>query len=348
MARPQRASGRRFLLCILLALFCAACSKAKATSTAPAASATGYELEELRYQGFSGQVTFPELADDLGYLAPLRLKLVGMTISGPQDIQSVVTGDVDFGGAFNGAIIKLIAASAHIRPVIGYYGIDEETWGGFFVVDGSPIHDARDLLGKKVAVNTLGAHMEFTLREYLGRAGLTKAEIDQVTLVVVPPVSGEQALRQKQVDVSVLMGILRDRALERGGIHKLFSDYDLFGKLTAGSYVMRQDFLSTNPRAARHFVEAVAKAIAWAQTTPRDDVIARYTRIIQARQRNEDASVVKFWRSTGVAQKGGVIVDHEYQIWLDWLVKDGQLKPGQLRAHDLYTNELNPFANQPI
>ena len=54
------------------------------------------EKTEIRYQGWAGQVTFIELADDLGYLAPLKLKWVGNTISGPQDIQTVVTGDIDY------------------------------------------------------------------------------------------------------------------------------------------------------------------------------------------------------------------------------------------------------------
>ncbi len=40
-------------------------------------------------KGWAGQVTFPELAEDLGYLAPVKLKWVGNTISGPQDIQTV-------------------------------------------------------------------------------------------------------------------------------------------------------------------------------------------------------------------------------------------------------------------
>src|SRR5206468_11798347 len=82
------------------------------------------EKTEVRYQGWAGQVTFPELAEDLGYLAPLKLKWIGNTISGPQDIQAVVTGDIDVGGAFYGAILKLIAAKAPIKAVVGYYGSD--------------------------------------------------------------------------------------------------------------------------------------------------------------------------------------------------------------------------------
>lgn len=308
-------------------------------------AAPALEKTELRYQGWAGQVLFPELAEDLGYLGPLKLKWVGNTISGPQDIQTVVTGDVDFGGAFYGAIVKLIAAKAPIKPVIGYYGSDDHTWQGYFVQEGSPIKGPRDLIGKKVVVNTLGAHLEFVLREYLARGGLTPEEAKQVTLVVVPPVNGEQALRQGQVEVATLAGVLRDKALERGGIRKLFSDKDLFGNFTGGAYVLSDKFVKDNPNTARLFVEATARAIEWARTTPPEEVRARFEKIVAQRKRNEDSSSIKYWKSTGVAGKGGLINDKELQVWIDWLVKDGVLKLNQLRAASLYTNEFNPYRN---
>ncbi|WP_354214029.1 MULTISPECIES: ABC transporter substrate-binding protein [unclassified Bradyrhizobium] len=195
--------------------------------TAPAFAEPPLDKTEIRYQGSAGQVTFIELAEDLGYLAPLKLKWVGNTISGPQDIQTVVTGDIDIGGAFYGAILRLISAKAPVKAVVGYYGSDANTNYGYFVKDDSPIKTARDLIGKKVAVNTLGAHLEFVLREYLARSGLSASEAKQVTLVAIPPVSGEQTLRQGQVEVSALSGVLRDKALERGGIRSLFNDTDL-------------------------------------------------------------------------------------------------------------------------
>ncbi|WP_437662267.1 hypothetical protein [Sorangium sp. So ce1182] len=122
----------RGLAALLVAVAVLGCSKA---SSAPlgGGDAEGYEKLELRYEGGTG-VSFPELAEDLGFLAPLRLSFVGSSISGPHNIQSVVTGDTDFGGAFNGAVIKLFAARAPIKAVIGYYGVDEETWSGFYVL----------------------------------------------------------------------------------------------------------------------------------------------------------------------------------------------------------------------
>jgi ABC-type nitrate/sulfonate/bicarbonate transport system substrate-binding protein len=97
----------------------AACGKAAHSSAAAGAKTT-----TLRYQGSVGQVTPPELAQDLGYLGNVNLKWVGNTISGPQDIQSAATGQIDYGGAFNGSVAKLAAAGAPITAVIGYYGVD--------------------------------------------------------------------------------------------------------------------------------------------------------------------------------------------------------------------------------
>jgi ABC-type nitrate/sulfonate/bicarbonate transport system substrate-binding protein len=329
------------LLSVVLAFALSACSSVK--SKDPETS-SDYELNELRYQGSAGLVTFPELAEDLGYLAPVTLKFVGNTISGPQDIQAVATGDTDFGMAFNGAIIKLIAAKVPIRAVVGGYGVDQQTFSGFYVLEDSPIRSARDLIGKKIAVNTLGAHHEFMLREYLQRNGLSSAEAKQVELIVLPPVNTEQGLRQKQVEVATLGNLLRDKALERGGIRALFTDYELFGTFTAGSYAMSQRFLARNPKTARKFVEAVAKAIEWARATPREQVIARFKAIIAKRKRDENADAVSYWKSTGIAGKGGTLSAREFQLWLDWLVKEHELAPGAVALRDVFSNDWNRYS----
>jgi len=319
-----------------------ACSREEAPR--PARPASGYETLELRYQGNNGIITPAELAEDLGYLAPVRLSFVGSTISGPASVQAVVTGDTDFGGAFNGAVIKLIAAKAPIVAIVGYYGVDDRRQSGFYVLNESPITGARDLLGKKISMNTLGAHSEFMVKEYLFRAGLGREDAQQVTLVVLPPVNGEQVLRQKQVDVAILGDIYRDRIIERGGARSIVSDYQMFGEFTAGSYVMMKSFIRDNPNTARKFVDAVGRAVEWARHTPREQVIARFRDIVAKRGRNEDGAALKYWRSYGVAGRGGLISDGDFQIWIDWMVKDGELEPGKLPVRELYTNDLNPFA----
>jgi len=334
----------RWLVLSALGLLCA-CSRTEARTEGTAPSE--FETLELRYQGNNGTVTPVELAEELGYLAPIRLNFVGSTVSGPASVQAVVTGDTDFGGAFNGAIIKLIAAKTPIVAVVGYYGVDDKRRSDLFVLANSPIQAPRDLLGKSVSMNTLGAHSEFFVKEFLFRNHLDSNEARQVTMLVIPPVNGEQVLRQGRVDIAILGDIYRERALETGGLRSLTSDFELFGKFTAGTYVMKTQFIKQHPAVARRFVEAVARALDWSRETPREQVVARLVEIIGKRGRNEDDSVVKYWRSYGVNGKGGTISDREFQLWIDWMVKDGELAPGQLAASSLYTNELNPFSRLP-
>ena len=314
---------------------------AAAVSTACGTASGSSSTKTLRYQGSAGAVTLPELAADLGYLGDVTLDWVGNTISGPQDIQSAATGQTDFGGAFNGAVVKLAAAGAPIRAVIGYYGSDQYAYNGFYVKEDSPIRSAADLAGKKIGMNTLGAHSEAMLDIYLQRAG---ADPKKAEPLVVPPVNTEQSLRQGQIDVAVLGGILRDKALQTGGIRKLFTDFELLGPFTAGTYVFTDKFLKQNPDTARTFVTGVGKAIEWSRSTPSAQVVDRMTQIVAKRKRNEDGSALKYWKSWGVAEKGGRVSEHELSMWVDWLNGRGELANKKLDISTLYTNEFNGVA----
>ncbi|MBD3940924.1 ABC transporter substrate-binding protein [Microbacterium sp. NEAU-LLC] len=310
----------------------------------PAAASAGAaeEVDVLRYQGWSNQVSLPELAEDLGYLGDVKLEWVGNTISGPQDIQSAATGQTEFGGAFAGAVVKLIEAGAPVTAVINYYGEDEQAFNGFYVVDGSPIESAKDLIGKKVGVNTLGAHSEAVLDTWLADEGLSDDEIAQVQLIVVPPNDTEEALRRGQIDVGVLGGVLQDRAIANGGLHTLLTDYDLFGAFAGGQYVFRDDFIAKNPETVHTFTTAIAKAIEWERETPKDEVIARFTKIIEGRDRDESTANLQYWKSPGVPGVGG-ISDEDFTRWEDWLVGSG-IVDGKLTPSDYYTNEYNDLA----
>lgn len=302
------------------------------------------EKLELRYQGWSGRVLYPELAEDLGYLAPVKLNWIGNTTSGPQDIQATVTGDIDFGGAFNGSILKLAAAKAPIKAVIAYLGIDSATRGGILVLEDSPIKEAKDLAGRKIGVNTPGAYQEFLTTVYLQKSGVPAEDIKKVIFVPAPPVNLAQLLRAKQLDAVFLEDILKDKLLAEGGARLLTTDYDQLGTFGYAAYILTDRFIKQNPGTSRKFVEATARAINWAQTTPRDEVVARLEKILEKRNRNEDRTAVRYWKSAGVGGKGGVIRPEEFNLYVDWYEANGQLKPGQIRAADVYTNEFNPFA----
>lgn len=315
-----------------------------ACSSADASARTENGRTVLRYQGSVGQVTYPELAEYLGYYEKVKLEWISNVTGGPESIQATATGQTEFGGAFNGAISKLQSTGAEVTSVISYYGSDLKTNGGYYTLEGSPIKDAKDLIGKKIGVNTLGAQAEFIVKEYLRRGGLSDAEIDKVELVVVPPVNAEQTLREGQIDVAGLSSVLQDKALERGGITRLFGETDLYGEFSYGSLIFKDSFIKSNPEAVEDFVQGTARAIRWAQLNVAE-VQKAFNEIIEKRDRQEDTTLTQYWKSTGIAGIGGVIDEKEISTWLDYLEGTGELKKGQLKTKDLYTNEYNPYAN---
>lgn len=339
MAVHLSARVRTLIGLLIVAVIATACGSA---GSEPATTDDGKTV--LRFLTTPAQVQFPELAADLGYFEKVALKSVGDSTSGPQSIQAVATGETEFGSAFNGAIVKLAAGGSKITSVVDSYGADAETFNGFYVLDGGPIRGARDLIGKKVGVNTLGAHSEFVIREWLAREGLSDSEIASVQLVVVPPLNTEQALRQGQIDAGNFSGVFRDRALEQGGIRELFTD-KIFGDFSYGTYVVRDDFKEQNAEAVKDFVQGTARAIRWTQVTPREAVVERFKKIIAGRGKGEDPAIAEYWKSSSIPAAGGVIAAEEIQLWIDWLVRNGELKEGQFTASDLYTNDDNPYAN---
>ncbi len=63
------------LLLLLAASFLLSACGNKEAANASAGNDGLPEVTELRYQGWTGSVSFPELAEDLGYLAPLEAEI---------------------------------------------------------------------------------------------------------------------------------------------------------------------------------------------------------------------------------------------------------------------------------
>ena len=236
------------------------------TLTACGSSADGGSddngVVSLRYQGWASQVLLPELAEELGFFdGKIKLDWQGNTGSGPQDIQSAATGQTDFGGAFGGAVAKLATAGAPITAVVNYYGSDDQTFTGFYVLDNSPIHTAKDLIGKKIGSNTLGGQVEADLHDQLKKDGASEDDIKQAQLVVLPPPNAEDALRKGQIDAVALSGQFQQRAVANGGVRPVFTDREEYGPFNGGPYVFRNDYIAKHPKTVEAFTTGVGKAI---------------------------------------------------------------------------------------
>jgi ABC-type nitrate/sulfonate/bicarbonate transport system substrate-binding protein len=239
--------------------------------------------------------------------------------------------------------VKLVAAHAPVKAVISYIGADQETNGGLFVLQGSPIKTAHDLVGRRIGVNTPGAYQQYLVTTYLEKSGVSKDDIQKVTFVAAPPVNLAQLLKQKQLDAVFLEDIIKDKLLADGGATLVTTDYQLLGSFSYASYIFTDRFIQQNPSTVRKFVDGTARAIEWARRTPRAEVVARLQKIVQARHRNEDTTIVNYWKSVGIGGKGGVISAADFSTYIDWYVANGVLKPGQVKSGDLYSNQFNPF-----
>lgn len=285
---------------------------------------------------------FPfELADQLGYLKEKGIKLerAGTTFSGPESIIALDSGSVDIASAATPAIINAVKGKSKLVSLWVNVGTNKELHGKFFVLKDSNIQNAKDLIGKKIGVNTLGAHLDFVMREYLKKNGLT---IKDVQLVVVPDTNLEQVLLQKQVDV---IGIwdpnspIAGKLEESGKVRLLFTDYDVLGEIAIGFAGFNKEFIEKNPKVTKDFVEATAKAIDYSNENP-DQARKYISKIIEEKGGNPDLS--KYWNGFGI-RKHGIISDHDVQFWIDALVQNGKLNPGEFKPSDIYTNDYNPL-----
>ncbi len=300
----------------------------------------GLESLEFKYLGSAGIVTPLELAEDLGYLAPVKLSYQGVSTGGPQGIQSALSGDSDISSpSFAGSAVKMVASGVPGTVVIAAYGTHDDPYAGYYVLNNSPIQSARELIGKKVGTNILGAQVEYMLKTYLKKGGLTQDEINQVTLVVLPPGASEQALRSGHVDLAPLAG----PAVDRGGVRRLYRDFSLVGDLTSGTYVMSNRYIEAHPNTTRKVVTGIAKAIEWSRQQKREDVIARFEKILAKRNRPENNAMLKYWTQWGIPSEGGKFQDQDFKIWEDNLIAEGQLKPKQVDYKKLYSNQYNEY-----
>jgi ABC-type nitrate/sulfonate/bicarbonate transport system substrate-binding protein len=298
----------------------------------------------IRYLTTPTNVASYELAEELGYFKEkgIRLESVGTTFSGPETIIALDSGSVDLAGAATVAVINAIKGGSKFKSLYASNGVSREVYGNYYVLENSSIRTAKDWAGKKIAVNTLGAHLDFVTREYLRKNGLS---IKDVQLVVIPDPNLEQVLRQGQTDI-VAVGswspFVNAKIKDGGGVRVLLTDYEILGDIALGFAGMNRDFVSKNPQKVKDFVEANARAIDWARGHPQEakELIAK---ILNKKGGNPESA--KYWRGFGVREHG-LIVDNDVQFWIDALVREGKLKEGQFKPSDIYTNEYNPYYNK--
>ncbi len=296
----------------------------------------------VRYLSTRGDVTTYELAEALGWFkdANIKIESQGYSQGGPESLVALASGSVDLAGAATPAIINAITAGAKIQGIMPDGGVNKDINSKFFVLADSDIHSPKDLEGKSIAVNTLGAHLDYTVREYLRDHGISS---DAVNLITVPGPQLEQILRHKQADVVAVgawQSVFAGKIEQDGGIRVLFTDYDVLGTIVLGTDAMEKSFIAKNTEAVRDFVTTSARAADWSTQHLQD---ARQLVASILKKRGDNPELAQYWPGYGLRQHA-LYTPHDTQFWIDVLVRAGRLKPGQLTANDVDANAYNGLA----
>ncbi|AZO22182.1 MULTISPECIES: ABC transporter substrate-binding protein [unclassified Mesorhizobium] len=288
---------------------------------------------KIRYLASRGGISPHELAGELGYFKGLGIELenVGYAAGGPESLFALASGSVDLGSVATPAVINSIAGGNDFVAAYPSNGINKDVKSVFYVLEDSPIKSIADIAGKTISVNTLGAHLDYTVREALRSVGLPP---DAAKLVVVPGPQLEQTLRSRQVDIAGLgywQATFAGQLVSNGGVRGVFNDTDVLGEIAGGFVVLRRDFIAANPDAARNFVEQSARAADWSRQNPDE---ARKVLADVLDKRGENGELARFWTGFGLREKAAV-TNRDVEFWVSILERDGRLPKGKLKATDI-------------
>jgi ABC-type nitrate/sulfonate/bicarbonate transport system substrate-binding protein len=331
---------RRSALALVCSLIISSAGVALVSNTGSAATSKAKaEVTTLRYEPFPTILNFPELAQSLGYLKGLKLDNVGEDENGPEEIEALAAGDLDFAASFNGGIISAAAAGVKIKSVINYLGDEGLAAGGIYVPVNSPITSAAQLEGKTVAFSP-GTLAGSTTDTYLLDNGVNPSSVTTVSLSGLSEIA---ALTSGSVDAGYLVGTAIAEAQSQTSLRALVTENTLYGVIGTCGIVFTDSFIKDNPNTVMVFVTGVAKAIVGAQAHTTAQVIAQYVGWLTAQGRTSDATAFAFWKADGVPSKGGVITSEDFRPFATWLQATGEIKPGQVKLKSLYTNQFNPY-----
>ncbi len=274
------------------------------------------------------------VADEKGWFAEegLEIQWVG-EVPAAQLVPAVAAGSIDFANRHTPLVLTARAGGAKLRIVAaGAQTTAERPHMKYLVVPGSPIRSVKDLKGKKIGINSFGACSEYVLKEYLRRNGLDK----DVEFQVIPDPNQEQALGQGLIDVGVLHSPYYEKVVKTGAAREIFNDFVVDDGLSGMlPYFTNEELIRKHPEVVRKFVKVLVRAADW--TNSHHDEAGQ----IFAKRRGLDPQYAGSWQ---YYEHGLVPGPAQVQWWIDLLVREGKLKPGQIVATDVYTNEFNPFA----
>ena len=204
------------------------------------------------------------LGKEQGFFAEQGLEVELVTAQGGAAIvPAVVSGQVEFGFSNLTSLIIARSQQVPVKVVVagaGSTGEQGKDFGGIVVKAGSPIKSAKDLEGKRVAVNTLNNINDTTVRASVRAAG---GDPKKINFVELPFPDMLPALDKGTIDAAQVVEPFLATAVKNGD-RVIASNYvDTAPKLTVAAYFTSEQLAQSNPdlvQALRRRDEEVASS----------------------------------------------------------------------------------------
>ncbi|MGA2918792.1 ABC transporter substrate-binding protein [Methanoregula sp.] len=249
---------------------------------------------------------------------------------------ALIAGQTDVVDEHPNTLIDLLLAGAHVHGVAlsgqePPSGEISEYHMHWLVLNSSPYQTIKDLVASghkpKIAVGALGICADLENNNWFRENNLTNSSFEYV---IMPDPQQEAALRSGQIDVAVLHPPFYTAAEKHGGVRIITTSYDAFGPQAGTSLLaFTDDFIKNHPDSVRAFINAYKNSERWSDNHLTESGILTANTIGLANATPHYYS------------QSGAITDDDIQPWIDAMVKDGDIVPGQFKPSDLYTTEFS-------
>lgn len=196
-------------------------------------------------------------------------------------VPGVVSGQFQFGFS---NMTSLMLAQSNDVPVkaiangVASTGVSGKDFGALVVKKGSTLKSAKELEGKKVAVNTLKNINETAVRESVRKAG---GDPDKVKFVELAFDQMPAALDKGQIDAAMAVEPALTTMLDQGAQQIAWPLVDVAPNLTVAMYFTSSAYAAKNPDVVKKFQEATAESLAYADAHPDEvrQIVATYTKV---------------------------------------------------------------------
>lgn len=208
--------------------------------------------------------------------AGLNIKLVTVQ-SGAAGIAALQSGDADVAFVNTLSAMQAIQGGVDMKVVSGS-GLSTEGANAVVVAKDSSIESAKDLQGKKIAINQLGGLGQIVTQSWIARDAGSKSTAEFVTLPFADQVP---AVAKGTVDAAQVTAT-QAQAGEKDGTTKSLGNpfFDGVGPIDTAVYLANADYVSKHEKALTSFADAMTTAADSANDeandTPRFAAMAKY------------------------------------------------------------------------